>query len=241
MDLRRAVKRLWRMILPDSVIAEHMRRDWDDRARRNARHFVATENDKWNDREFFESGRTWIELYVAPDFPLICNGRSASTLRMLELGCGAGRMTRGFSETFGLVDAVDISSEMIQRGRTALTDCQNVRFHLADGKTLPMFGEGEFDFAFSGTVFQHIPRKSIISSYIREISRVLRPGCVFKFQVEGVPIKRRYTDTWHGAGLSESEISHIAKEAGLRIHGMSGAGTQFFWITAVKEGNKPRI
>jgi hypothetical protein len=44
MDLRQAVKRLWRMILPDSVVAAHMRHDWDDRPRRNTRYFVATEN-----------------------------------------------------------------------------------------------------------------------------------------------------------------------------------------------------
>jgi ubiquinone/menaquinone biosynthesis C-methylase UbiE len=151
--------------------------------------------EEWTDQEFFESGKAWIDLYVRPDLELICRGRPATELHMLELGCGAGRMTRGFSEIFGLVDAVDVSAEMVEKARAALSDSRNVRFHVTDGATLSAFPDRDFDFIFSAIVFQHIPRKSIVLSYIREAARLLRPGCVFKFQVEGVPIRKRYTDT----------------------------------------------
>ena len=50
------------------------------------------------------------------------------------------------------------------------------------------FGLGEpmeFDFAFSVIVFQHIPSRAIIENYVREVHRLLRPGALFKFQVQG--------------------------------------------------------
>jgi SAM-dependent methyltransferase len=234
MDSKELIRRLWGMIQPNKIVAARMRKDWDDRARRNARHFVATLKQEWSDEEFFESGRTWIQLYVLPDLELICGRRSASELRMLELGCGAGRMTRGFSEVFRCVDAVDVSPEMIEKARSALCDCQNVTFHVTDGITLSMFADREFDFIFSAIVFQHIPRKSIIRNYISEASRVLRPGCVFKFQVEGAPIMKRYADTWRGVGFSQTEMHEVADEFGFTVHETSGAGSQYFWLTFIK-------
>jgi len=233
-DLKRVIKRLWEMFQPTAIVTARMRRDWDDRARRNARHFVATAKQEWNDQEFFESGRTWIRYYVLPDLPLICGSRSASDLRMLELGCGAGRMTRGFSEIFRFVDAIDVSPEMIEKARGALADCQNVRFHLTDGSTLSMFPDCEFDFIFSAIVFQHIPRKSIIHNYISEACRLLRPGCVFKFQVQGGVIRRWDIDTWCGVGFSKTEIHKIADQCGFTVHETTGAGTQYFWVTLIK-------
>jgi len=235
MDLKSITRRLWEMIQPKSVVASRMRKDWDERARQNARYFVATLKEDWTDQEFFESGQAWIELYVRPDLELICKSRPATELRILELGCGAGRMTKGFSEIFGFVDAVDVSAEMIDKARSALSACPNVRFHVTDGATLSIFPDGEFDFIFSAIVFQHIPRKSIVRSYINEASRLLRPGCVFKFQVEGVPIRKRYTDTWRGVGFSEPEMHRIAQESGFLAHAMTGAGTQYFWLTFIKK------
>src|SRR5262249_42757822 len=116
----------------------------------------------------------------------------------------------------------------------ALSDRHNIQFHVTNGVTLPMFPDMKFDFIFSAIVFQHIPSKPIIRSIIREASRLLKPGCVFKFQAEGVPIKKRYMDTWHGAGFTEPEMRKIADESDFKIHDATGAGTQYFWLTFVK-------
>ena len=43
------------------------------------------------------------------------------------------------------------------------------------------------DFAFSYIVFQHIPSREIVENYMREVNRLLRPGALFKFQVQGAP------------------------------------------------------
>ena len=39
-----------------------MRRDWDQRARENARYYVVTGQDRWSDEEFYESGQLQREM-----------------------------------------------------------------------------------------------------------------------------------------------------------------------------------
>src|SRR5258708_3508262 len=48
---------------------QKMQRDWDERARENARYYVATGKNDWSDDEFFQSGERTIaeeKLVVAP-------------------------------------------------------------------------------------------------------------------------------------------------------------------------------
>jgi len=70
---------------------ENMRRDWDARARENARHYVATGRDEWTDDEFFASGEKAVAEEILTDMINICQGRDPASMRVLEIGCGAGR------------------------------------------------------------------------------------------------------------------------------------------------------
>jgi ubiquinone/menaquinone biosynthesis C-methylase UbiE len=157
-----------------------------------------------------------------------------SRMRILEIGCGSGRMTRALAELFGQVHAVDISGEMLEQARTALAGCSNVHLDQNSGSGLELFGDSEFDFVFSAIVFQHIPRKSIVENYVREAYRVLRPGSVFKCQFEGHPIPEHITDTWRGASFSTDDVARMAAECGFDVKASIGAGTQYFWVTFFK-------
>jgi len=42
-------------------------------------------------------------------------------MRILEIGCGAGRMSKYVCEIFGYVYEIDVSDEMIRRVHDALT------------------------------------------------------------------------------------------------------------------------
>ena len=223
----------------DPKLVERMRQDWDARARENSRHYVATLRDDWDDEGFFRSGAIWVHDYVLSDLTTICNGRIPSRMRILEIGCGAGRMTRSLAELFGEVHAVDISAEMIAQARTALADCSNVKLEENSGTDLALFGDAEFDFVFSAIVFQHIPRKSIVENYVREAHRVLRPGSAFKCQFQGYPTPEHITDTWRGVSFSEKDIVRIARECGFEVKSSEGAGTQYFWVTFFKPGTVP--
>lgn len=214
----------------DSELLERMRRDWDERARENARYWVATGQADWSDQEFYASGETHVGEEILTDMINVCGGRDPAAMRVLEIGCGAGRVTRALARLFGRVDGVDVSGEMIERARQALSDCPNVRVHQNNGVDLALFGDEEFDFAFSSIVFQHIPRKAVIENYVRETWRVLRPGALFKFQVQGCPSEDRHPDTWLGVGFSEAEMRQMAARTRFEMRYCHDAGTQYFWL-----------
>ncbi len=162
-----------------------MREDWDQRAKENARYYVNTATTEWTDEDFFASGERTVAEEILTDLGNICQGKTAEDMRVLEIGCGAGRVTRALANLFGEVHGVDVSGEMVRQAKLALRDRPNAFVYQNNGKDLAVVPELEFDFAFSSIVFQHIPSREIIENYVREVSRLLRPGALFKFQVQG--------------------------------------------------------
>jgi len=208
-----------------------MRQDWDSRARENARFYVATGKEEWTDDEFFESGRRAVSEQILNDLENICQGKSPGDMSVLEIGCGAGRITRALSEFFGQVHAVDVSGEMIARAKKALADRPNAHLYQNNGKDLSVVPEGVYDFAFSMIVFQHIPSREVIYSYVREVHRLLRPGGLFKFQVQGSSeIEATPDDTWLGVPFSDEDAVRMAESCGFEPRYRHGAGDQYFWL-----------
>jgi SAM-dependent methyltransferase len=215
----------------DPSVLDKMRHDWDQRARENARHFIATANDNWNPQEFYDSGRLCVFHEVVTDLGNICQHKNAKEMKVLEIGCGTGRMTRALAEVFGEVYAVDISGEMIERGRKDLADMPNVHMFQNSGADLQVLGDIQVDFAFSYIVFQHIPSREVIYNYSREVHRLLRPGGLFKFQVQGAaPRKGEKPDTWLGVHFSDADAVEMATQTGFEPRYRHGAGDQYFWL-----------
>src|SRR5690349_3268792 len=115
---------------------EQMRRDWDERARENARHYVANGREHWTDADFFRSGEIALEDHIHSDLTNICQHKDPKGMRVLEIGCGAGRITRALASFFGEVCAVDISGEMVRLAREALRDYPNAHIYQNNGKDL---------------------------------------------------------------------------------------------------------
>src|SRR5258706_8267518 len=105
-----------RIAMPDDLRAqgEKMREDWDQRARDNAFHFIADGKVSRSEGDFYESGRLTVEGDILSDLGNICQGRDPKQMRVLEVGCGAGRVTHALAQVFGEVHAVDVSGEMIR-------------------------------------------------------------------------------------------------------------------------------
>lgn len=218
-----------------SATLEQMRRDWDSRARENARHYVHTGKTVWTDAEFFKSGEEAVQGEILEDSFNVFQGKEPRSMRVLEIGCGAGRITRALANVFGEVHAVDISGEMVRQAKAALRDRPNAFVYQNNGMDLKVLPAGlEFDFAFSYIVFQHIPSLAVIESYVREVHRVLRPGALFKFQVQGwtAPGDR---NTWTGVPISEDESLALAERCGFEPRYGVGAGTQYFWLWYFKQ------
>lgn len=219
-----------------------MRRDWDRRAAENARHYVLTGRESWSDEEFYRAGDVTMQEDILNDLGNICQGRDPKHMTVLEIGCGAGRVTRAFARFFGMVHAFDISREMVAKARRAVAEFPNAHIHCNNGKDLrtvyPLWRRWmrvrpriEFDFAFSTMVFQHIPSRAIVESYVREVHTLLRPGGLFKFQVQGSPnLEGCQGDTWVGASFSEEDARAMAGRCGFEMRYQAGVGDQYYWL-----------
>lgn len=223
--------------MDQAAILRKMQEDWDARARENARYYVATGKTDWTDDEFFESGRRTVEEEILTDMINICQGRDPKQMRVLEIGCGAGRVTRALAAVFGEVHGVDVSGEMVRRARQALKDSPNAFVYQNNGKDLSVLPQGLlFDFAFSSIVFQHIPSREIIENYVREVWQRLCPGALFKFQVQGdSSLSTSPDDTWLGAPFSDQQAVEMAIRCGFDPRYRHGAGEQYFWLWFFKK------
>ena len=97
-----------------------------------------------------------------------------SVARILDVGCGSGWATRLMAERAlrGKVIGIDIADEMIKLARETSRSLPNVEFQVASAEDLP-FSDGEFTHAFS---MESLYYYADMSSALREIKRVLRPG-----------------------------------------------------------------
>ena len=88
-----------------------------------------------------------------------------------------------------------------------------------------------YDFAFSTIVFQHIPSRDVIYNYVREVNRLLRPGALFKFQVQGDASLQTTPDhTWLGVPFLDADAVKMAEACGFEPRHRHGAGDQYFWL-----------
>jgi SAM-dependent methyltransferase len=222
----------------DQSVIREMREDWNRRAVEDACHHIKTQSTRQTDAEFFRSGEINVANDVLPEMFRICGGtRSPLELEILEIGCGIGRMTRMLARIFGRVTGVDISPEMIRQAHEKLSDLPNVTLLVGDGFTLSPLAAEHFDFAFSFIVFQHIPSLEVIRSYFHEVWRVLKPGSLFKEQVQGcIDVKYEKHDSWIGIPLSYEQVLKLVDVSGFVLETVTGAGSQMFWLTMRKPG-----
>ncbi len=124
--------------------------------------------DPWTDEDFYRLGELdWT------DFHRHWQRYGVDTTSCLEIGCGAGRITKFLAGTFERVHALDVSDSMIAYARERVPS--NVEFHLATGTDIPLEGSA-VSAVFSCHVFQHFDSLSVARQYFHEIARVLAPG-----------------------------------------------------------------
>jgi SAM-dependent methyltransferase len=170
-----------------------MRQDWNERARKDAFYYVATWRQDWTVETFLESGEEDYRKFVQPvlgKMQFVPEGGS-----MLEIGCGAGRMTASFARRFASVYALDISEEMQNLAKQHLAGFSNIQWVLGDGTNLSAIPSESVDFVFSYLVLQHLPADDLAMAYVREMLRVLKRGGMLLFQFNGA---KHPTMNWKG-------------------------------------------
>jgi SAM-dependent methyltransferase len=123
---------------------------------------------------------------------MIHNGFVHPDDRVLDLGCGLGRLARPlakFLSTRGRYEGIDIVGSSIEWCSENYADLPNFRFQHADlfstsyNTTATMrpeeyrfpFATDSFDFVFSTSLFTHMEIAGV-GNYLSEIARVLKPG-----------------------------------------------------------------
>lgn len=100
---------------------------------------------------------------------------------VLEIGCGMGRMVKPLAHRFDHVVGVDISAEALEEAKKYLSSTENVSLLENDGTSLNGVETSSLDCVVTTGVFQHIPSREILQSYIEEAIRVLKPDGLFQF------------------------------------------------------------
>jgi len=95
--------------------------------------------------------------------------------RVLELGCGVGRIGRELAPHCGHWVGVDISDNMIDFAGRRLAHLDNVSLHKLSRTRLDPVGDGEIDKAYSIAVLCHMDKEDLYL-YLRELKRVLKAG-----------------------------------------------------------------
>jgi SAM-dependent methyltransferase len=160
---------------------------WNELGKRNALGAIVTVDGNavdWDIGEFLATGRAETERFmrelrrVSPEAPRD---------RVLDFGCGVGRITRPLAEHFRSVVGADVAASMLARARLLHPDCDRITWIHNPKPHLRRFPDSSFDVIYSRLVLQHI-RPRIVERYLAEFIRVLAPGGVLMFQLpEAIP------------------------------------------------------
>jgi SAM-dependent methyltransferase len=135
---------------------------------------------------------------------------------VLDVACGTGYGSRLLANS-ARVSGVDRDERSVQTARSRVSGV----FLVAEIPPIPLPGEA-FDFVTSFETVEHI---SDDLGFVREITRVLRPGGTLLISSpnmdisapDGVPRNR-----WHVREHTLSSLTTLLEEAGLRVHQVYG-------------------
>jgi len=164
-----------------------LQRQWDRFGRKDPLWAVLSLPEKrhgrWNEQEFFETGRTEIAAVLRRAGDL---GVTLERSRALDFGCGVGRLSQALAELFDGCDGVDIAPSMIALAEKYNRFGQRCRYHLNDRPDLRLFPDRSFSFVYSNLVLQHMPSE-LSRLFIAEFLRVLAPSGLLVFHIPAEP------------------------------------------------------
>jgi SAM-dependent methyltransferase len=218
-------------------------------------YYVDTRRRDWDTVAFYAEGRAEALRLLRPALELL--EFEPSGKRLLEIGCGLGRLFPGHAELFGEVWGVDVSPETIRRGEE-LCPTRGARFMLGDGQSLAGIEHDTVDYVFSYLVFHHLPKVDLVRSYFAEIRRVLTPGGCFQIQLLArrplgamlvrtlPPIRSRWEQsrqipgdarTWLGVTIRRRDAISYGRGAGLAdltTLAVGDAAPSAYWLLGKK-------
>jgi len=97
---------------------------------------------------------------------------------VLDLGCGAGRVTAVLAPEVGAVAGVDVSGGMLAAARRRCAGLGNVLLAQTSGRDLTALASDAFDLVLAVDTFPYLvlAGEDVAEAHVREAHRVLKPG-----------------------------------------------------------------
>ena len=205
---------------------------------------------RWNREEFFATGREEIcQLRSClVKLSMVAEGGNA-----LDFGCGLGRLSQSLAEHFVEVDGVDIATSMIEQAQMLNQFGTRVHYHLNQRNDLSLFAADRFDLIYSNITLQHMAPE-YARAYLKEFTRVLKPGGSLVFQIPSHPawtikgmmwrclplwlcgvllrLKTRQAVNMEMHGIARRDVLDLLREQGTKVMGCrlnSEAGSD--WVS----------
>jgi ubiquinone/menaquinone biosynthesis C-methylase UbiE len=158
--------------------------------------------------------------------------------RLLDFGCGVGRLARPLARRGCRVVACDVSPQMLTHCAAYCAGLDGIEYVLSDGWGVPDVPTASVDGAYTFYVFQHMPSLAMARAVLADLHRVLRPGGWCKVQTvdtgTDVPVTRV---GFHGERQTAAFLLECARAAqfvriGLEV--VPGACPELVVLTARK-------
>ena len=146
--------------------------------------FPGREEGRWNLEEFFGTGHQIVNRVIDIISALQVDLHKS---KVLDFGCGVGRLSQAMAKHFKRVVGVDIAPAMIKRAKKYNKAGRRCKYRLNRHNHLRIFKRNEFDFILSLLVLQHM-HPFYAKCYIKEFIRILKPGGVCVFQLPCEPV-----------------------------------------------------
>jgi len=169
----------------DKNFKKHL--NWEEKAKINPLYAIMASNEfeaentelsSENLEIFFSKGeRIWNNFFNG-ELTLF---KEPGNTRILEFGCGMGRLIQMPARKGYRCYGVDISETQLALAKTHLNDDKIELLSLPNG-VIP-YDNGYFDYVFSFAVFQHINKLSDFIISLEQVCRVVKPGGILKIQL----------------------------------------------------------
>ncbi len=167
---------------------ENTQRDWDELASIDAMWAVITDPAKrfnrWDEEGIYATGKKHVDMLMDAAKKLEIDIKFE---KVMDFGCGIGRISYALLNYFDQVYGVDISDEMLALARKRNIGTLKPIFIQNCKNDLSLFSDQEFDFIISVLTLQHLPDKRSVISFLKEFIRVLKPGGLLIFQLPSKP------------------------------------------------------
>ena len=147
---------------------------------------------EWYDAKQGDTGDLWHRTLIDPTFLRVVG--EVRGLRVLELGCGNGYLSRRFSRTGAKVVAIDASAPIVERARARESrEPLGIEYRVADAAHLDFLENGSFDLVACNMALMDMEDAG---AAIGEVGRVLRPGGRFVASLSHPCFDQGPSSTW---------------------------------------------